>query len=83
MKSIEWKHACAILKQDFPNEWSDICDVLTNFRLKKSWLTVGGGRKSKVADALDSALGQRGWQEKAFDAKFGRQIGRASCRERV
>ena len=50
----EWKHACAILKQDFPNEWSDICDILTNFRLKKSWLTVGGGRKSKVADALDS-----------------------------
>ena len=66
----EWKHVCAILKQDFPNEWNDICDVLTDFRLKKSWLTVGGGRKSKVADALDSALGQRGWQEKAFDAKF-------------
>ena len=66
----EWKHACAILKQDFPDEWGDICDVLTGFRLKKSWLTVGGGRKSKVADALDGALGQRGWREKAFDARF-------------
>lgn len=20
----EWKHACAILKEDFPNEWNDI-----------------------------------------------------------
>lgn len=21
----EWKHACAILKEDFPQEWQDIC----------------------------------------------------------
>lgn len=65
----EWKHSCAILKQDFPAEWSDIGEVLTNFRLRKSWITVGGGRKSKVAEALDSALGQRGWVEKGFDTK--------------
>ena len=42
----EWKHACAILRYDFPNEWKDICDLLVEFRLKKSWITVGGGRKS-------------------------------------
>lgn len=65
----EWKHSCAILKQDFPAEWSDICEVLTNFRLRKSWITVGGGRKSKVSESLDSALGQRGWNEKGFDTK--------------
>jgi Uma2 family endonuclease len=28
----EWKHACAILKSDFPEEWSDITDVLKRFR---------------------------------------------------
>ena len=65
----EWKHSCAILKQDFPAEWSDICEVLTDFRLRKSWITVGGGRKSKVSKSLDSALGQRGWVEKGFDTK--------------
>lgn len=65
----EWKHACAILKQDFPEEWNDICQVLTAFRLKKTWITVGGGRKSKVAESLDGSLGQRGWVEKAFDTK--------------
>ncbi|MBK7422756.1 MAG: restriction endonuclease [Propionivibrio sp.] len=65
----EWKHSCAILKQDFPAEWSDICEVLTDFRLRKSWITVGGGRKSKVSESLDSALGQRGWVEKGFDTK--------------
>ena len=65
----EWNHACAILKQDFPAEWKDICEVLTDFRLKKSWISIGGGRKSKVAEALDGALAQRGWVEKAFDTK--------------
>lgn len=24
----EWKHACAILKNDFPHEWQDIIDLL-------------------------------------------------------
>ncbi len=65
----EWKHACAILKQDFPQEWIEIVEVLTRFRLKKSWIAVGGGRKSKVAEAFDSALGERGWKEKGFDTK--------------
>lgn len=62
----EWKHACAILKQDFPNEWGDICDVLSAFRLQRSWISVGGGRKSKVSESIDSALYQRGWVEKQF-----------------
>lgn len=66
----EWKHACAILKQDFPNEWNEIVQVLSNFRLLKSWITVGGGRKSKVAEALDGNLGQYGWKEKGFDTKM-------------
>lgn len=39
----ENKHACAILKQDSPEEWKEIIEVLTAFRLRKSWLTVGGG----------------------------------------
>jgi hypothetical protein len=29
----EWKHACAILKEDFPQEWQDILSVLHEFRL--------------------------------------------------
>jgi hypothetical protein len=66
----EWKHACAILTQDFPDEWRDICEVLTEFRLRKSWLTVGGGRKSKVSETIDSALYDRGWIEKKFDTEI-------------
>lgn len=63
----EWKHACAILKEDFPNEWRDIIDVLTEFRLKKSYITTPGGRKSQVSEFIDSFLYAREWEEKQFD----------------
>jgi hypothetical protein len=62
----EWKHACAILKNDFPEEWKDILSLLEQFVLCKSWITVGGGRKSKVAEAIDNNLYERGWIEKEF-----------------
>jgi hypothetical protein len=26
-----------------PREWDDVCAVLAEFRLRKSWLTQGGG----------------------------------------
>jgi len=66
----EWKHACAILQADFPNEWQDIIDVLSEFKLKKSHIIVPGGRKSIVADIIDQAFYVRGWQEKSFDTKM-------------
>lgn len=66
----EWKHSCAILANDFPNEWKDIIDLLTAFRLCKSWITVGGGRKSEVSNAIDSFLYKRGWEEKEFSTSI-------------
>ena len=62
----EWKHACAILKEDFPNEWQDIISVLTVFRLQKGWITNPGGRKSKISEFIDSFLYEKGWCEKEF-----------------
>lgn len=66
----EWKHACAILKEDFPDEWQDIIAVLTEFRLYKSWITHPGGRKSRVSEFIDSHLYQRNWQEKEFNTQM-------------
>ncbi|MEI6683970.1 MAG: BglII/BstYI family type II restriction endonuclease [Bacteroidota bacterium] len=63
----EWKHACAILKSDFPNEWKDLLDLLLTFRLKKSWIIEGGGSKSQVSSSIDSFLYDRKWIEKEFD----------------
>ena len=65
-ESHEWKHASAIISQDFPTEWRDVIDLLTEFRLKKSWITTGGGNKSSVSSAIDGFLAKRGWVEKQF-----------------
>lgn len=62
----EWKHACAILKEDFPQEWQDILDLLTTFRLRKTWIVNPGGSKSQVSTFIDNFLYQRGWVEKQF-----------------
>jgi len=60
----EWKHACAILKEDFVNEWNDIVSVLESFRLKKSWITTPGGRKSKISGFMMGIFIIRDWIEK-------------------
>lgn len=66
----ERKHACAILAQDFPEEWKDICELLTQFRLRRSWIAEGGGNKSAVSSSIDSFLYARGWVEKQFDTEI-------------
>lgn len=62
----EWKHACAILKNDFPSEWGDLIELLENFTLKKSWIEAAGGSKSGLAIWVDKFMGERGWKEKHF-----------------
>ena len=65
----EWKHACAVLKQDFPSEWDDIISLLDQFWLRKSWITQPGGGKSKISHSIDSFLSAKGWQEKGFETR--------------
>jgi hypothetical protein len=36
----------------------------------KSHIAVGGGRKSKVAEAIDGELYRKGWRETSFDTKI-------------
>lgn len=62
----EWKHACAILKSDFPREWQDVIDLLRHFRLCKSSIILPGGGKSPVSNTIDNFLYARLWQEKHF-----------------
>ena len=63
----EWRHASAILEADFPDQWADIVAVLEAFRLRREWIDVGGGSKSKVSGFIDDFLYRRGWTEKLFD----------------
>ncbi len=65
----EWRHAGAILRHDFPDEWQDVVGVLQAFRLKKTWIVNPGGRKSRVSAFIDEFLYQRNWEEKQFATK--------------
>ncbi|MFX5720193.1 BglII/BstYI family type II restriction endonuclease, partial [Acinetobacter baumannii] len=62
----EYRNAISILKNVYPNEWKDLVDLLTNFVLRKSEIVALGGKKSTVADQLDSFLYSRGWGETEF-----------------
>ncbi|OYX61377.1 MAG: restriction endonuclease [Novosphingobium sp. 32-60-15] len=64
---LEWRHALAILKGEFPEQFLDLCHVLSAFELRESSITQGGGGKSLVSGFLDGELTKRGWAEKGFD----------------
>lgn len=66
----QWGHALAILKEEFPEQFDDLCTVLDAFELRKSNIITGGGGKSAVSGYLDSELYRRGWGEKKFETSI-------------
>ena len=66
----EWKHACAVLKEDFPEEWSEILSVLGEFKLHKSDILAPGGGLSRVSQRFDKAFESRHWKEKSFETQI-------------
>jgi hypothetical protein len=66
----ERRHACAILPEDFPDEFADLVASLDQFELVRSEIMVGGGRKSKITDRLDDFLIARGWSEKSTNIEM-------------
>lgn len=55
-----------MLRTDFREEWNDIIAVLSEFRLLKSHISVGGGGKSQVSGWIDKQFTARGWHERKF-----------------
>ncbi|MCE9552130.1 MAG: restriction endonuclease [Planctomycetes bacterium] len=66
----QWRHACAILAKDFPAELADLIDVMARFRLRKSWISVGGGNKSPISSWIDGELAAKAWVPKCFDTQI-------------
>ena len=66
----EWRHAVAVLTLDFPEEWAEIVEVLSDFRLFRSEILRPGGRKSGVSTRIDEALTGLGWSEHCFETKI-------------
>lgn len=66
----EWKHACAILKDDFPQEWQDLIAVLSGYRLSRQAVITAGGNLSPISKYFDQAFTIRGWAERKFDTRI-------------
>jgi len=62
----EVHHATAVLERDFPEQWRDLLEVLSEFRLFRTEIEEPGGGRSPIAMRLDRAFQKRGWSEHAF-----------------
>lgn len=62
----EWRNAAGILATACEDQWKDIIEILSAFRLLRSEIEAAGGRKSPIANQIDGAFYGRGWQEKQF-----------------
>ncbi|MBM3474455.1 MAG: restriction endonuclease [Armatimonadetes bacterium] len=65
----EWKHACAVLVQDFPQHWADLLCVLRGYRLPRSHILEPGKEKSRISKAFERAFFTLGWAKKSFDTR--------------
>lgn len=63
----DFHHACAILSSDFQEQLEEIVDVLKDFRLLREDIVTRGGRKSPIANRIDSAFSDLGWEEKGYE----------------
>lgn len=66
----EWRYASSIFKTEYPAEWNDLVEVLTEFRLYHDHIVIGGGNKTKVANLLDDHFYRLGWRETKFDTSI-------------
>jgi hypothetical protein len=64
---MESNSAAAIMQAVCPQEWADIVDVLSTYRLDPaSWLKPGGNR-GDIAEQIDEEFSKRGWRETRLD----------------
>lgn len=65
----DYRHALAILIHEFKEEFFELVTILTNFRVHKQDVVVGGGGLSPVSQYFASAFKERGWEKKTFISK--------------
>ena len=67
---FDYRHAAAILKVEFPEQFQEICDVLSRFRFTEKQIRDPGGNESEIPKAFAHFLRPMGWEEKTLNAKI-------------
>ncbi len=65
----DYKHAAAILTQEFPNEFDEICQALRKFSFTTEDVTTPGGNESQIPKTFSDILRPLGWKEEQLTAK--------------
>ena len=66
----ERHHAAAILANEFPQEFGEICSSLRDFRLTASDIRMPGGNESLIPKKFAAMLRPLGWREKRLKTKM-------------
>jgi hypothetical protein len=62
----EWRNAAGVLSTACPEEWKQIIQVLSAFRLLQSEIMAAGRNRSPISRQIDGAFYGLGWKEKKF-----------------
>jgi hypothetical protein len=66
----DYKHAAAILSQEFPVEFGEICNALLKFRFNREDILKSGGNESHIPKLFSEILRPMGWNEKNLEAEL-------------
>jgi hypothetical protein len=66
----DYKHAAAILANEFPDQFNEICSALRTFKLTEENITARGGSESQIPKNVSNILRPLGWKEGQLKAKL-------------
>lgn len=64
---FDWKHAETILLTHYPDPYTEVLNVLSQFRLHQADILAQGGQKSPMSKGIETPLSYLGWRRKDFD----------------
>jgi hypothetical protein len=70
----ETRNASAVLAATNPDEFAEVIEVITDFKLLTSDLVDPGGNEGKVARWLNEAFRSRGWREGRYDTRISGEL---------
>ena len=66
----DFKHAAAILANEFPDQFNEICNVLRKFRFNIEDIIAAGGNESNIPKIFSDILRPKGWSEENLMAEL-------------
>lgn len=64
----DFHHAAAILKNEFPTEFAEICRALLDFKITVADIKAAGGNESRMPKKFRTLLSEANWQEQNLKA---------------